>query len=78
MKVAQKPFFKDQRANRVGDVLTVEIDVKDKQKIDTSADLNRESKENTIMRNMLAYEAKMKKFFSKKMSLNPILSWESK
>ncbi|MBI1954538.1 MAG: flagellar basal body L-ring protein FlgH [Proteobacteria bacterium] len=73
-----KAFFKDQRANRVGDVLTVEIDVKDKQKIETNTDLNRESKENTIMSNMLGYEAKMQKFFPKKMLLNPMLKWESK
>lgn len=73
-----KAFFKDQRANRVGDVLTVEIDVKDHQKIDAGSDLKRESKENTIMGSILGYEAKMQKFFPKKMTLNPMLNWQSK
>lgn len=54
---AQSGFFKDQRAKRVGDIMTVVIDVDDKGKIENSTDRSRTTAEGAAVPALLGLEA---------------------
>lgn len=51
-----RAFFKDQRASRVGDVLTVKIDLKDSAEIDKDFDAKRTTKNSLSVANFYGYE----------------------
>lgn len=59
---AQSGFFKDQRAKRVGDIMTVVIDVDDKGKIENSTDRTRSSTEGASVPALLGLEAHASKY----------------
>lgn len=52
-------FFKDQRANDVGDILTVMIDISDEAEIDNQSSRSRSSSENAGIDNLLGLEASL-------------------
>jgi len=57
-----RAFFKDQRAARVGDILTVAIDIADKAKVDNATTRTRSNTEKADLTNFLGYEGTLSKF----------------
>ncbi len=52
----RQTFFEDQRADEVGDILTVVIDIKDKAELDNSSERKRTSNESAGLDALLGYE----------------------
>lgn len=57
-----RAFFKDQRAAKIGDILTVSIDIADKAKVDNETTRSRTSSEKADLTNLLGYEGTLSKF----------------
>ncbi|HET6156799.1 MAG TPA: flagellar basal body L-ring protein FlgH [Dongiaceae bacterium] len=60
-----RAFFKDQRAGRVGDILTVVIAIKDEATLDNSTSRTRSADESAGLDNLLGYESKIPDIFNK-------------
>src|SRR5690606_8678170 len=58
-----RAFFRDQRAARVGDILTVLIDITDSAKVDNTTKRSRANAENAGLNNLAGYESYLKKVF---------------
>jgi len=58
-----RAFFRDQRAARVGDILTVVINIDDSAKVGNSTKRSRANSENSSMDNFLGLETKLNKVF---------------
>ncbi len=58
-RAGARTFFKDQRANRVGDILTVLIEIDDDASVDNSTTRNRDNKEGTSIGSFLGYEEQL-------------------
>jgi flagellar L-ring protein precursor FlgH len=61
-----RAFFKDQRAGKVGDVITVNIEIDQQETISMTPDIERKSTGATTVTSALGFEAKAEKFFPKK------------
>jgi flagellar L-ring protein FlgH len=57
-----RAFFKDQRAARVGDILTVSIDITDSAKVNNETKRSRNNSEKADLTNLLGYEGTLSKF----------------
>ncbi|WP_032112802.1 flagellar basal body L-ring protein FlgH [Candidatus Paracaedibacter symbiosus] len=68
-QTGSRAFFKDQRANRVGDVITVLVDLNDKSKIDSNNTYNRNASHVSNVTNFLGFESKFSAIFPK--AVNP-------
>lgn len=55
-----RAFFRDQRANQVGDILTVLISIDDSAEINNTSERSRTSKEDASIGALLGYEARLK------------------
>ncbi|PZQ48467.1 MAG: flagellar basal body L-ring protein [Micavibrio aeruginosavorus] len=53
----RQAFFEDQRADDVGDILTVTLDIKDKAELDNETERTREADEGAGLNALLGYEA---------------------
>ncbi len=58
-----RAFFKDQRASRVGDVITVDIKFSNKATVDDKLDVSRTNTQSTPINNLFGYEKYAKKVF---------------
>lgn len=58
-----RAFFRDQRAARIGDILTVVINIADSAKVDNSTERTRANSENADLSAFLGYESKLKNIF---------------
>lgn len=67
-EVGSRGFFKDQRAGKLGDIVTVVIDVNQEQVIEMKPTLQRSSKNNSIVNNALGLQKKLYPFLR---GLNP-------
>lgn len=56
-----RSFFKDQRAQEVGDILTIKISFSDKADMSNATNTSRSSKENIKINNFLGYETHLNK-----------------
>lgn len=54
-----RAFFKDQRASRVGDILTVMIEINDKAELENQTTRTRNTRENLGVPNMLGFEGEL-------------------
>jgi flagellar L-ring protein FlgH len=59
-----RAFFKDQRAGRVGDILTVVIAIEDEATLDNSTSRTRSADESAGLDNLLGYEDKLDNIFN--------------
>lgn len=55
-RAGAKAFFKDHRAKSVGDILTVQLRLKDSAKLDNKTERTRDDSEDTDVTNLLGYE----------------------
>ncbi|HLD95746.1 MAG TPA: flagellar basal body L-ring protein FlgH [Alphaproteobacteria bacterium] len=74
-QTGSKAFFKDQRAAKVGDVVTVNLDLNETQKNTAKADNKRTTSNKTTVNSVLGYEAKMEKLFPKKLKTPGIIDY---
>lgn len=51
-----RAFFKDQRASRIGDILTVKVEIEDEAKVDNTTTRTRANTERADLTNFLGYE----------------------
>jgi len=58
----RQTFFKDQRAHKVGDILTVMIDIQDEAELENKTERSRSGTEKVGVPNMLGLESKLGKF----------------
>ena len=58
-----RAFFKDQRAGRVGDILTVVIEISDEAKLDNKTTRTRSADESAGLDNLLGYESRLADIF---------------
>jgi flagellar L-ring protein FlgH len=58
-----RAFFKDQRAGRVGDILTVVIEIDDEAELDNSTSRARSADESAGLDNLLGYESRINNIF---------------
>src|SRR5262249_47940912 len=58
-----RSFFRDPRAARIGDILTVNISIGDEAKIDNSTSRSRESEAGSDVSNFLGIESQLHNFF---------------
>jgi flagellar L-ring protein precursor FlgH len=56
-----RAFFKDQRANQIGDILTVIIDISEQAKLSNETTKNRNNSENTGINSAFGFEAALQK-----------------
>lgn len=56
-----RAFFKDQRAARVGDILTVTVDIDDKASLDNETKRSRKNSESSGITNMMGFEDHLKR-----------------
>lgn len=61
-QVGARSFFRDQRASRVGDILTVAIDINEKAELSNSSNRNRNSSEKVGIDNFLGLENNLPNF----------------
>jgi len=66
---AQSGFFKDQRAKRVGDIMTVVIDIDDKGKMENSSERTRATSEGAAVPALLGLEAHASEYLPE--AINP-------
>jgi flagellar L-ring protein precursor FlgH len=64
-KTGAKTFFKDQRAKRVGDILTVIIDMNDSASISNETKTNRQSTQTVAVNNFMGFEEKFSEVLPK-------------
>ncbi|MGX1199299.1 flagellar basal body L-ring protein FlgH [Parvibaculum sp. MBR-TMA-1.3b-4.2] len=55
-----RAFFRDQRASRVGDILTVKIDIADSAKVDNTSKRSRDNSEDANLSNFMGLESNLK------------------
>ena len=68
-----RAFFKDQRANQVGDILTVVISIDDKAKLSNTSDRTRTTSENDKLPALLGFEENVRKIMPKGFDIaNPL------
>ena len=58
-----RAFFKDQRASRVGDILTVVIEIDDEATLDNTTTRSRSADESAGLDNLLGYESRINNIF---------------
>ncbi len=73
-----RTFFKDQRASRVGDILTVLVQVDDKADISNTTVRNRTTSEKTGITGLFGYEKKLDSIFPKSVDATNLVGISSK
>ena len=68
-RTGARAFFKDQRAAKVGDIITIDIDISDKAKFSNVTKRARTGSDQTEINTLFGYETKFKRFFPK--GVNP-------
>ena len=74
---ARQTFFKDQRANDVGDILTVFIDINDEAELENETERTRTANEGASLDNLLGYETKLSRYLNKNIDTASLVKGES-
>jgi flagellar L-ring protein precursor FlgH len=61
-----RAFFKDQRASKVGDVVTVLVNIDQQESIEMTPTMNRQNKSTSTVTNVMGFERKAEKLFPRK------------
>lgn len=61
-KTGSRAFFKDQRATKIGDILTVSINITDSAKVDNATTRTRSAKEGASAKALLGFESQLQEF----------------
>lgn len=73
----RQTFFKDQRANDVGDILTVMIDIKDTAQLDNKTERSRSAKEGAGLDNLLGWETSLNSILPESVSNTDLANADS-
>ncbi len=73
----RKAFFEDQRANNIGDIITVTIDIKDEATIDNKTKRTRVSDEKSGLDSMLGYEQALNRILPQAVSNTSLAKFDS-
>lgn len=65
-EVGSRAFFKDQRANKVGDIVTVIVDIDQQESIQMTPNIQKKTMGSTVVNSALGFESKAEKLFPKK------------
>ena len=76
-RAGARAFFKDQRAGRVGDILTVLISIDDKAEISNKSTRSRDNEESAAANALLGYEASLAKVLPEAIQASNLLDIES-
>lgn len=70
-------FFKDQRANDIGDIITVLIDIKDEASFENESTRNRSSGEDAQAGSLLGYEASLSRLLPEAVNNSDLINFDS-
>jgi flagellar L-ring protein precursor FlgH len=73
----RKNFFKDQRANKVGDILTVVIDIADEAALENETERSRSAAEGAGVDSLLGYETDLGQIFPEDIDNTSLIAGES-
>ncbi|WP_374652636.1 flagellar basal body L-ring protein FlgH [Dongia sp.] len=73
-----RAFFKDQRAGKVGDILTVVIEIDDQAKLDNKTDQTRDGSNSAGLDNLLGYETMLNDIFPDGIDAGNLVNSDSK
>lgn len=73
----RQAFFEDQRADNIGDILTVTIDIRDKAELDNASERKRQSGEDAGLSALLGYEANLSEIFPNTVDNNALVGAEA-
>ncbi len=76
-RTGARSFFKDQRAQDVGDILTILIKFKEKADWKNETDTTRQTTEHIDAPNLLGYESKLSKIFPKAVDPKNLINFDS-
>jgi flagellar L-ring protein precursor FlgH len=76
-QTGSRAFFKDQRANRVGDILTVLVTISDKADLQNKTERKRNGAESVGIPHVLGFESKLGKFLPDAVDPSNLLSTDS-
>jgi flagellar L-ring protein precursor FlgH len=76
-RAGSRTFFKDQRANRIGDILTVLVDVKDNAEMKTGVSTDRTSTNAASITGLFGYENKLRDILPKTLNPNNVLGFSN-
>jgi len=77
-RTGARAFFEDQRARRVGDILTVIVEISDKAEIENNTNRNRDNSESANVAKFGGVEKLLKSILPKEVDLNELIAATSK
>lgn len=77
-RTGARAFFEDQRARRVGDILTVIVEISDKAEIENTTNRNRDNSESANVAKFAGVEEILKAILPKSVDLNELIAATSK
>jgi flagellar L-ring protein precursor FlgH len=77
-RTGARAFFEDQRARRVGDILTVIVEISDKAEIENTTTRNRDNSESANVAKFAGVEEILKAILPKEVNLNELIAATSK
>lgn len=72
-----RAFFKDQRANQIGDILTVSVSIADTAELNTTTTGTRDNSETFSIPALLGYETKLNRIFPNSVATSPAVDLSS-
>lgn len=76
-RAGSRYFLKDQRANEIGDILTVNISIEDKAEIENTTSRTRGNSEDASMSNFLGFEQQIARYLPDGFTPDPLIAFES-
>lgn len=76
-QASRQTFFKDQRANKVGDILTIVVEIEDEAELENTTERTRSGGESAGLPSFLGFETKLGKFLPDAVNPDELISAES-